>query len=104
MSFNATLLPPKNAHPTAAELYGAAGTDFDSLNTFERWWVQWYLYFGDPVIATGVLSFLLHEVWLSFPSVYLRPSPIPLDCILWALYTVDHYRRYALLPQMETTA
>lgn len=62
MSFNATLLAPKAVHPTAAELYGAAGTDFDTLSTLETWWAQWYLYFGDPVIATGLLSFLLHEV------------------------------------------
>jgi methylsterol monooxygenase len=70
MSFNATLLPPKVAHPTAAELYSAAGTDFDSLSTMEQWWVQWYLYFGDPIIATGLLSFIMHEVRLSyFPKV-----------------------------------
>jgi len=103
MSFNATILPPKNVHPTAAELYGGAGTDFDSLNTVERWWVQWYLYFGDPIIATGILSFVLHEVCLCFPSV---PSALigPPGRILWTRCAVDHYRLHSLLPQMETTA
>ena len=47
------------------ELYGAdlyTGTDFNTLNVFEKAWVNWYLYWGNPVIATGVMSFLLHEV------------------------------------------
>jgi hypothetical protein len=70
MSFNATLLQPKVGHPTAAELYSAAGTDLDSLSTLEQLWAQWYLYIGDPVIATGLLSFLLHEV-----RDFFDPSP-----------------------------
>lgn len=55
MSYNATL------HPTsAADLY--AGTDFSKLNWAENLWAQWYLWIGNPVIATGLMSFLLHEV------------------------------------------
>lgn len=43
-----------------ADLY--TGTDPSSLNFFERAWMQWYIYWGNPVIATGIMSFLLHEV------------------------------------------
>lgn len=39
-----------------------AGTDLSSLSYPEQLWVRWYLWFGNPVIATGVMSFLLHEV------------------------------------------
>lgn len=37
-------------------------TDPSKLNLLENLWMQWYLYFGDPTIATGVMSFCLHEV------------------------------------------
>lgn len=30
--------------------------------------VSWYVWIGNPVIATGLMSFLLHEV---------RPAPFP---------------------------
>lgn len=45
-----------------ADLY--AGTDPSLLNMFEKAWMQWYIYWGNPVIATGIMSFLLHEVSL----------------------------------------
>ncbi|WFD06661.1 4alpha-methylsterol monooxygenase [Malassezia vespertilionis] len=38
------------------------GLDIDSLSIFEKLWVQWYQYWGNPVIATGVFSFVLHEI------------------------------------------
>jgi hypothetical protein len=106
MSFNATLLPPTVAHPTAAELYSAAGTDFDSLSTFEQWWVQWYLYFGDPIIATGLLSFTIHEVRsppISYPPFKLTLNP-PLDCLFWTFHSMDNCRRHPVLPQVEIAA
>jgi methylsterol monooxygenase len=37
-------------------------TDFSSLNWFEQQWVAWYVWIGNPVIATGLMSFLMHEV------------------------------------------
>ena len=80
MSLNATALPPRLVHPTAAELYSAAGTDLDSLSTVERWWAQWYLYFGDPIIATGMLSFVLHEV--SLPHLSTCPLAYPPPILL----------------------
>jgi methylsterol monooxygenase len=38
------------------------GTDLSSLNWFEQQWAAWYIWIGTPVIATGLMSFLLHEV------------------------------------------
>jgi hypothetical protein len=38
-----------------------AGMDYDSLSTPEQLWVRWYTWIGDPVLATGIMSFLLHE-------------------------------------------
>ena len=60
MSLNATSASSIFHKHSAQELY--AGTDFSSLNWVERQWVNWYLLIGDPVIATGLVSFLLHEV------------------------------------------
>lgn len=33
-----------------------------TLQIFEQWWARWYMYIGDPVLATGIMSFLMHEV------------------------------------------
>ena len=49
-----------SVHPSSATLY--ANTDFSQLNWLETQWVNWYLWIGNPVIATGLMSFLLHEV------------------------------------------
>ena len=59
-SFNQTL-ESLTGHPTPASvLY--QDLDTSSLSYFEKLWVQWYQYWGNPVIATGVMSFLLHEI------------------------------------------
>ena len=61
MSFNTTSTSSAIFHKySAQQLY--ANTDFSSLNWVERQWANWYLLIGDPVIATGLASFLLHEV------------------------------------------
>lgn len=39
-----------------------ANTDFTSLSWLEHQWVAWYVWIGNPIIATGLMSFLLHEV------------------------------------------
>lgn len=47
----------------SAPLYGAdlyAGTDPSTLNVFEKAWMNWYIWIGNPVIATGLMSFILH--------------------------------------------
>ena len=32
-----------------------------SLNVFEKLWAAWYAYMGNDVLATGVMSFTMHE-------------------------------------------
>lgn len=32
-----------------------------SLNYFERLWAAWYAYMGNDVLATGIMSFVMHE-------------------------------------------
>lgn len=56
--FNSTVNAAAS-HKTA-QLY--ANTDISQLNWFEQQWVAWYLLFSDPAIATGLMSFLMHEV------------------------------------------
>jgi hypothetical protein len=31
------------------------------LNYFEKLWMAWYAYIGNDVLATGIMSFLMHE-------------------------------------------
>lgn len=53
-----------------SDLY--AGTDIGALNFLEKAWMQWYMYWGNPVIATGIMSFLLHEVCSTVENMYAR--------------------------------
>lgn len=42
------------------------GVDFAALNWLERLWASYYIWVGNPIIATGLMSFMLHEVcWRS---------------------------------------
>jgi methylsterol monooxygenase len=54
MAYNSTI------PDVLTELY--AGTDFSSLSWLEQQWVAWYVWIGNPIIATGLMSFLMHEV------------------------------------------
>lgn len=47
------------------------------LNFFERLWLAWYAYIGNDVLATGIMSFMMHEL------IYFgRSLPwIIIDCI-----------------------
>ena len=55
------------AYTSAQVLY--ANTDFSKLNWLETQWAAWYLWLGNPVLATGLMSFLLHEVRANMPPV-----------------------------------
>ncbi|KAI0052217.1 C-4 methyl sterol oxidase [Auriscalpium vulgare] len=78
---------------TAADLYASAGTDFSKLNWLESQWVAWYLYFGNPVIATGLASFLVHEI------VYFGRS------LPWIIVdAIPYFRRWKLQPGKIPTA
>jgi hypothetical protein len=45
-------------HSALTELNpGPPLTDFSSLNSFEQQWVAWYVWIGNPIIATGLMSY-----------------------------------------------
>lgn len=58
-AFNASSLIPQ-AEVQGEDLY--TGYDLSQHNLLERAWASWYIWWGNPVIATGVMSFLMHEV------------------------------------------
>ncbi|KAF8804072.1 C4-methyl sterol oxidase [Phlegmacium glaucopus] len=73
------------------ELY--SGTDFSSLNWLEQQWAAWYIWVGNPVIATGVLAFVVHEV------VYFGRS------IPWIIIdSMPYFQRWKLQPDKVPTA
>lgn len=41
------------------------GLDLSQLNWLEQAWGQWYNYWGSPILATGILAFIMHEVRFS---------------------------------------
>jgi hypothetical protein len=99
MSFNGTVAQP--------DAYNAlySGVDYSSLSWAEQKWVAWYVYWGNPVIATGLISFLMHEVCqnffgFAFESISLRI--IFPDRLLWPVHSLGHHRRDSLLQKMET--
>ena len=51
------------------DLYSSV--DLSQLNWLEQQWVAWYSYWGNPIIATGIMSFVMHEV------------SSPLLCLMW---------------------
>jgi methylsterol monooxygenase len=61
-TFNSTLEGLVNPQTAVygADLY--KGVDPSSLNWFEQQWANYYMWIGNPVIATGLMSFLLHEI------------------------------------------
>lgn len=65
LNFNATF----SGDLTASQLYAGSGVNFAQLNWFERQWMTWYIWIGNPLIATGIASFILHEV-----RSYFMPS------------------------------
>ena len=78
------------------ELY--AGVNVAQLNTFERLWMSYYQSFDNPVVATGIMSFLIHEVSHSHarwgarqtnpctdPSSRISSSTLAVLCLGWLL-------------------
>lgn len=86
---------PKNSSAVLNELY--AGVDLGSLNWFEQQWANWYIMIGNPVIATGLMSFLMHEIvyfgrcvpWIiidkmpMFRKYKLQPTKVPTNAQMW---------------------
>ncbi|OCH85077.1 C4-methyl sterol oxidase [Obba rivulosa] len=64
-----------------------ANVDFSQLNWFELQWASWYMWIGNPVIATGLMSFLLHEI------VYFG------RCVPWIIIdAMPYFNKWKLQP------
>ncbi|KAF1813052.1 putative C-4 methyl sterol oxidase Erg25 [Eremomyces bilateralis CBS 781.70] len=64
-----------------------------SLNYFETLWLTWYVYMQNDVLATGIMSFVLHEV-----LYFGRSLPwVIIDCI-------PAMRKYKIQPNKIPTA
>lgn len=73
------------AKATAESLY--AGIDLSAVSYAEQLWARWYIYIGDPSLATGLMSFLLHEFF------YFG------RCIPWMIIDqLPSFRKYKLQP------
>jgi methylsterol monooxygenase len=81
---------PTSSHPSAQELY--ANTDFSKLSWLEHQWAAWYLWIGDPVLATGIMSFVMHEV------VYFG------RCLPWIIIdALPYFRKWKIQPNKIPT-
>ena len=60
MSFNATAVAAHATQLSSQSLY--ANIDLTQLSWLEQMWAAWYIWIDNPIIATGLMSFLLHEV------------------------------------------
>ncbi|KAF7973796.1 hypothetical protein HWV62_20368 [Athelia sp. TMB] len=88
MSLNLTAAGQHYATPELAY----ANTDFSSLGWMEKQWAAWYIFIGNPIIATGLLSFLLHEF------VYFGRS------IPWIIIdSIPYFRQWKLQPAKVPT-
>ena len=72
----ADVMLPHTSQPFWTEFSQITQTHLQ-LNIFERLWMAWYAYMGNDVLATGIMSFVMHE------TVYFgRSLPwIIIDCI-----------------------
>jgi len=91
-SFITTMFANETVAPSYFEqTYG--NTDFSQLTWLELKWVAWYIGFGNTVIATGMMSFLMHE------AVYFGRS------IPWIIVdAIPYFRRWKLQPTKVPTA
>ncbi|EJT98218.1 hypothetical protein DACRYDRAFT_24694 [Dacryopinax primogenitus] len=86
---NSTLAAPLSeiAH------YYLTQVDVSSLNIFEKAWMSWYMWWDNPVLATGLMSFIMHEV------VYFG------RCVPWIIIdAMPYFRRWKLQPTKVPTA
>ncbi|EEB07894.1 C-4 methylsterol oxidase [Schizosaccharomyces japonicus yFS275] len=58
------------------------------LNAFEKLWLAYYKWFGNDVVATGLMSFLMHEI------IYFG------RCIPWMIIdAIPYFRRWKIQPK-----
>ncbi|CEQ42350.1 SPOSA6832_04162 [Sporobolomyces salmonicolor] len=88
---NATvLLSQASTRHTHPGLY--AGVDLSQLSVLEQLWVDWYQWWGNPILATGVMSFVLHEL-----LYFGRALPFIL------LDSMPYFRKYKIQPGKAPT-
>lgn len=76
MPFNSTFVGSSHH---IAQLYSTLNLDYTQLTWLERQWMAWYLWIGNPLLATGIASFILHEVRVPLPTLQrTAPSSPPL--------------------------
>ena len=68
--------------------------DFDQRSWPEKQWAAWYIQVGNPVIATGLMSFVYARgpslcLWMRFTADTFCPPRA--DRVLWSMYTMDHH-------------
>jgi len=68
MSRNATGFYQPQAQSTYWGTYDDIAHSTPTLNVFERLWMAWYAFMQNDVLATGIMSFVMHE------SVYFGRS------------------------------
>jgi len=69
------------------------GLDFASLSLAEQYWAKWYIMIGDPVLATGIMAFLLHEIF------YFG------RCVPWMIIDqIPYFRKWKLQEEKMPTA
>ncbi|OIW32417.1 fatty acid hydroxylase [Coniochaeta ligniaria NRRL 30616] len=74
---NSTISGLNSSSATLTDVFGEVSKYNVQLNIAERLWASWYLWMQNDVLATGLMSFIMHEV------VYFgRSAPFMLmDCI-----------------------
>ncbi|GAA6023656.1 hypothetical protein JCM10207_005100, partial [Rhodosporidiobolus poonsookiae] len=86
-----TLVLEASKRHTHPDLY--ADVDLSALNWAEAQWVRWYSWWGNPVLATGVMSFLMHEI-LYFGR-----------CVPWMIIErIPYFQRWKIQPDKVPTA
>lgn len=80
------------ASAKGSDIY-AHGINLDSLSILEKYWAQWYIFIGDPVLATGIMSFLIHEIF------YFG------RCVPWAIIDrIPYFRKWKLQEEKMPSA
>ena len=102
MSRNSTTTFPFAGQPAHIDTYWGQFEEISkynlSLNYFEKLWLAWYLYMQNDVLATGIMSFVMHEM------VYFgRSLPwIIIDCLpMFRKYKIQNVR-VAAEPESKT--
>lgn len=60
---NSTLSSSGYVIPQYWDQVDKVALQYPALNYFERLWAAWYAYMGNDVLATGIMSFAMHEIF-----------------------------------------